>query len=351
VSEGIGGTADTLLPVISVIIVNWNGLKYLGPCLRSLGSLDYPTEKLEIILVDNNSSDCSVDYVKQQFPDVKILRLDANYGFCRPNNEGARQATGEYLALLNNDTEVTTSWLRELISTALTDPDVVCCASKMLYHDRRDIINAAGGKITIIGGGFYRGKGDKDSPKYGQPGYTGFACAAAALIKKDFFLTSGGFDEDYFAACEEHDISWKAWLFGHKVAYAPNAVIYHCESGTFGTRSNADAQKVFLNTRNHFYNIVKNFDAGNAWRAMLIGFCFNIYRWAGYLLYGNLAAAGAVCRAHFSFLRFLGKMLGKRKIVQKARRRSDAELYRLGVIATLKESVTEEMRLHKLGIV
>jgi GT2 family glycosyltransferase len=340
---------DNLLPKVSAIIVNWNGLKYLETCLRSLQLIDYPRAKLEIIVVDNNSRDGSVKYIQDNFPAVKLSLLDDNYGFSAPNNEGAQMATGEYLVFLNNDTEVSPGWLRALLQPALADKDVVSCASKMLYYDRRDTINTAGGKITIVGGGFYRGYGAKDGAFYNQPGYTGFGCAAGVLVKRDFFISSGGFDEDHFAACEEHDLGWKAWLYGHKVAYAPDAVMYHRESGTFGTRSNASASKVFLNTRNRLFNIIKNLDGGNVVRAMLISFCFNIYRGCGYLVSGNFSAAGAVLRAHFSFLKYLGRMLEKRKAVQKARIRSDAELYQLGVIATFKESIEEEKLLRLLA--
>jgi len=337
------------LPTISIIIVNWNGSIFLPVCLMSLAALDYPGEKIEVIMVDNNSTDGSQDYVSNNHPIVKIIQLDKNYGFCKPNNEGARAAEGEYLVFLNNDTEVTPGWLRELVRPALADPAVICCASKMLYFDRRDTINTAGGKITIIGGGFYRGYGDKDGIKYAEPGFTGFGCAAGVLVRRDFFLSIGGFDEDYFAACEEHDLGWRAWLYGHKVAYAPGAVMYHRESGTFGSRSNFDPAKVYLNTRNRLYNMVKNLQAGNILRAMIIYFAFNIYRSLRMLLAGNLAAVGAVCRGHIDFIAKLGKTLEKRRHVQKSRKRSDAELYRLGVIATFKQSLAEEMRLNRVA--
>lgn len=337
------------LPNVSIIIVNWNGLKYLETCLRSLQALDYPASKIEVIVVDNNSTDSSVKYIQEDFPSVKLKLLDDNYGFCKPNNEGTKMATGEYLVFLNNDTEVSPGWLKALIKPAIEDTDVVSCASKMLYYDRRDTINTAGGKITIIGGGFYRGYGSKDGPQYSQPGYTGFGCAAGVLVKKDFFMSIGGFDEDHFAACEEHDLGWKAWLYDYKVAYAPNAVMYHRESGTFGSRSNADPYKVFLNTRNRLFNIVKNLNTGNVLRAMLISVCFNLYRWAGYLFSGKFAASWAIVRAHFNFLKYLGRMMKKRKTTQAMRKRSDAELYRLGVIATFKESMEEEKRLRDLA--
>jgi GT2 family glycosyltransferase len=340
-----------MTPTVSIIIVNWNGINFLPVCLNSLAALDYPPEKVEVIVVDNASTDGSQDYISNNHPDVKIIQLAKNYGFCKPNNEGARAAAGQYLVFLNNDTEVTPGWLRELVKPALADPEVVSCASKMLYYDRRDTINTSGGKITIIGGGFYRGYGDKDGPAYNQAGYTGFGCAAGVLVKKDFFLDSGGFDENYFAACEEHDLGWRAWLYGYRVAYAPGAVMYHRESGTFGSRSNFDPAKVYLNTRNRLYNIVKNLQAGNVLRALLIYCGFNVYRSLLMLSAGNFAATGAVCRGHIDFLRNLRKMLEKRRHVQKSRKRSDAELYRLGVIATLKESLAEERRLSRLGIV
>lgn len=344
-----GSLADSRLPTVSVIIVNWNGLKYLETCLCSLKALDYPRSKLEVIIVDNNSSDGSVEYIRENFPSVVLSLLDDNYGFCVPNNEGASIASGEYLVFLNNDTEVSRGWLRALVQPAVEDRDVVSCASRMLYYDRRDFINTAGGKITLIGGGFYRGYGARNGPLYDKPGYTGFGCAAGVLARKDFFLSTGGFDEDHFAACEEHDLGWKAWLYGYKVAYAPDAIMYHRESGTFGTRSNADARKVFLNTRNRLFNMVKNLEIDNLVRGMFISGCFNLYRWAGYTFSGNFAAAWAVVSAHFSFLKYLAGMLKKRKITQKRRIRSDEELYGLGVIATFKESLEEERLLRLLA--
>ena len=337
------------LPSISIIIVNYNGRAFLPVCLSSLYKVDYPQDKLEVILADNNSLDGSIGYTKQNFPAVKILLLDKNYGFCKPNNEGAEAAAGECLVFLNNDTEITPGWLRALVRPVLDDVEVMVVASKMLYYDRRDTINTAGGKITIIGGGFYRGYGDRDGAKYDEPGDTGFGCAAGALVRRDFFLGSGGFDEDYFAACEEHDLGWRTWLYGYKVAYAPGAVMYHREGGTFGNRDNYDPAKVYLNTRNRLYNIFKNLQSGNVLRALLIYCGFNFYRSLRMLFHGNFSAVGAVCRGYLDFIANLGKTLKKRSVVQNRRKRSDAELYRLGVIATLKESLEEERRLRLLA--
>jgi len=335
-------------PLVSIIVVNYNGKHFLGECFTSLENLDYPRDKFEVILVDNASTDGSVEYIRERFPLIKILQLDKNYGFCKPNNEGAKIARGEYVVLLNNDTVVTKEWLSELVKGVSADDKVVCCASKMLYCDRKDLINTAGGKITIIGGGFYRGYGDKDGAKYDKREYTGFGCGAGVLVKRDFFQGIGGFDEDYFASCEEHDLGWKSWLYGYKVLYVPTAVMYHKESATFGTKSSFQPVKVYFVTRNRLYNIIKNLEAKNVIRALFISLGFNLYRSAKYMGQGNFASAKAIAKAHVDFIKNLKKALAKRRVVQKNRKLSDSELYKLGVIATLRESISEERRLSKI---
>jgi len=336
------------LPLVSIIVVNYNGRHFLGECFSSLENLDYPRDRFEVILVDNASIDGSVEYTREHFPWIRILQLDKNYGFCKPNNEGVKIATGEYVVLLNNDTVVAKEWLSELVKGVLADDKVICCVSKMLYYDRKDLINTAGGKITIIGGGFYRGYGDKDGPKYSKFEYTGFGCGAGVLVKRDFFQNIGGFDEDYFASCEEHDLGWKSWLYGYKVLYVPTAVMYHKESATFGTKSSFEPTKVYLITRNRLYNLAKNFEARNVMKALFISFAFNLYRSIKYMVQGNFASAKAIAKAHVDFVRNLKKVLTKRKIAQKNRKLSDRELYKLGVIATLRESISEERRLGKV---
>ena len=344
-ASGHVSTTPVAYPFVSIIVVNYNGKHFLEECLSSLTKLRYPGDKFEVILVDNASVDGSVEYVADSFPQVRILQLDRNYGFCKPNNEGVKVSRGEYVALVNNDTQVTEDWLLELVQGALTDDKIVCCASKILYYDRRDTINAAGGKLNIIGAGFYRGYGDKDGARYNKLESTGFGCGAGILVRKDFFTDIGGFDEDYFASCEEHDLGWKAWLYGYKVLYVPTAVMYHKESGTFGSRSSFEPTKVYFITRNRLYNIIKNLEPGNVAKALCISLGFNSYRAARYLAQGNFASVLSMARAHVGFARNLKTMLAKRRVVQKKRKFSDRELYRLGVMATLRECISEERRL------
>ena len=336
------------LPFVSIIVVNYNGKHFLGECFGSLRNLEYPRDKFEVILVDNASTDGSVQYVRENFSWVKILQLDKNYGFCKPNNDGVKIANGEYIVFLNNDTTVTKGWLFELVKGALSEEQIASCASKMLYYNRRNMINTAGGKITIIGGGFYKGYGDKDGPEYSKPEYTGFGCGAGVLVKKKLFQYVGGFDEDYFASCEENDLGWKLWLYGYKVLYMPTAVMYHKESGTFGSRSTFESIKVYFITRNRLYNIIKNLEAKNVIRALFISLGFNLYRGIRYLAQGNFTSIKSITRAHLDFVKNLRKMLAKRRVVQNNRKLSDKQLYELGVIATLKESISEERRLSRV---
>jgi GT2 family glycosyltransferase len=343
-----GAVNNDNLPFVSIIVVNYNGKHFLGECFASLENLDYPRDKFEVILVDNASTDGSVQYVRENFTRVNILQLDKNYGFCKPNNDGVKLANGEYVVFLNNDTVVTKEWLFELVKGALSEERIASCASKMLYYDRRNMINTAGGKITIIGGGFYKGYGDKDGPKYSKLEYTGFGCGAGVLVRKELFQYVGGFDEDYFASCEEHDLGWKLWLYGYKVLYVPTAVMYHKESGTFRSRSTFESMKVYLITRNRLYNIIKNLEARNVIRALIISLGFNLYRSVRYLAQGNFASVNSIAAAHLDFVKNLRKMLAKRRVVQKNRKLSDIQLYKLGVIATLKESISEERRLNRI---
>ncbi len=340
--------ARNCFPYVSIIIVNYNGKKYLEDNLTSLEKINYPKDKFEVILVDNGSKDGSVEYAKKRYPQLKALQLNKNYGFCRPNNEGARIAKGKYLVLLNNDTVVSKNWLIELVEGTNFEPDVLCCASKILYYDRKNTINAAGGKITIIGAGFYRGYGDRDCDKYNNYEFTGFGCGAGVLIDRDFFISIGGFDEDYFASGEEHELGLRVWMNGYKVLFVPTAIMYHKESGTFGAKGSLQPFKVYLIVRNRLYNIAKNFELQNAVKGITTSVIFDMYRCTKYLSTGNSSSIRSTVRAYFCFIKDLKKTFAKRILVQRMRKRSDSEIRRLKVIASFKESLREEQRLSRV---
>ena len=217
-------------PTVSIIIPNCNGRAHLEDCLSSLRALNYPSDRREIILVDNGSSDGSVEYVQESYPDVTVLQNENNMGFAAPCNRGAECSRSEYLAFLNNDTRVDPEWLNELarsIGAPKAEAEqVVCVAGRIVSWDGQ-VMDYDGGVMNFHGHGHHLGMGQAVSAASSHERPTLFACAASMLIRRDVFLEVGGFDPDYFAYFEDVDLGWRLWLFGFQVLYCPTAVIFH----------------------------------------------------------------------------------------------------------------------------
>lgn len=327
-------------PFVSVIILNFNGKRWLKECLDSLIGSDYPQDRYEILLGDNASTDDSIGFVHQHYPHVKVLSFEENHGFCRANNLCAKEARGEYLVFLNNDTFVTKSWLTELVRAALAESGVVSCASKILFpHTEKKLLNAAGGKIFITGSSIYEGWMQEDGPAYDIPRNTGFGCAAGVLVQKRFFLETGGFDEYYFHSVEEMDLGWRAWLMGYKVRYVPAAVMYHFMGGTAFDGRGMTPTILFLVLRNSLYFIVKNFEGWTAFCGMALFFLKTLYTMGYALGTRNRAAFKAVWKALGCSLKDHGKAFRARELTQKRRKVKDRELQKRGVLAGMREVV------------
>lgn len=290
---------------------------------------------------DNASTDDSVAYVQENFPWVRVICFDENYGFCKSNNLCAQQAKGEYLVFLNNDTFVEKDWLTHLVQGALSDPDILSCACKMLFPhlENGKVVNAAGGVIFPDGGGLYIGWMDRDSPQYDQPRFTGYGCGAGVLIQKKFFIDTGGWDEYYFYSREEMDLGLRVWLHGHKVLYVPSARMYHYmgRTGFRGKGIKMTPAIEFLVQRNDLYFMLKNYELPT----LLKGLPFFIARSCRKILYAlfhrNLRIPLAVGKAYFHILKDMPKILRTRRQVQATRKRSDRELSELGVLVNLRE--------------
>lgn len=247
-------------PEVSVIVANHNGLKYLKDCFSSLIKMDYPRELLEYILVDNGSTDESINYIKSKYPFVRILSNSENRGFAEANNQGAKAANGKVLALLNNDMKVHPLWLKKLLDKFLqSSENVACVASKILNYD--------GDKIDFIGGGFTPfgtsfqvdfGKPMKESDTGSQDQEKDllFACGGAMAIKREVYLESGGFDEDYFAFLEDVDLGWRLRIMGYSVVYEPKSIVFHKHGGT--ARRIPTHQLEFMFEKNRLRTIIKN---------------------------------------------------------------------------------------------
>lgn len=327
------------LPFVSIIIVNYNGESFLTECFESLERLNYPREQFEVILGDNASTDNSVAFTEKNYPWAKVIPFDDNYGFCKTNNVCAQKAKGDYLVFLNNDTFVDPNWLTELVSGVLSEPNIVSCASKMLFPHLNEgrVINSAGGVIFPSGCGLYDGWMADDSPAFGSTKYTGFGCGAGVLVQKKFFLETGGFDEYFFYSGEEMDLGYRAWLTGHKVLYNPHAVMYHY-MGKTGFRGKGVTPTIeFLLVRNNLYFILKNFE----WYLIIEGLILFglrvLLKMAYALAHGNVNIIFALIKAHWHIAKDIRQILTNRIKTQKYRVVSDRNLRRLGVITTSVE--------------
>lgn len=253
------------LPRVSVIVLNYNGFWYLEDCFRSLEALNYPGDKLELILVDNASTDGSVEYVRANFPQVRIIQNPQNLGFCKANNIGAQEAKGEYIAFLNNDMRVDPGWLTELVKSISKEEDVVCVGGKILNWDGSKI-DFIGGALNFYGMGFQPRHGQPNGPDYSASKEILFACGGSMLIKRDLFLGCGRFDEDYFAYFEDVDLGWRLWVLGYRVLFVPTAISYHKGLGT--SRYFPTEKRSALYERNALYSIIKNYEEENLLRVL-----------------------------------------------------------------------------------
>ena len=237
---------------VSIVIPNYNGKHFLEDCLKSVFAQDI--ENQEIIVVDNGSTDGSLEYL-EKFPQIRTIALDRNYGFCGAVNRGIKAAGSDYVILLNNDTEVDKNFAKELLKVIKSDEKIFSCSSRMIqFHDRTHI-DDAGDYYCALGWAFARGKGGL-SEEYNEPANVFAACAGAAIYRKKMLESLGYFDEKHFAYLEDIDIGYRARIHGYKNVYAPKALVYHVGSGFSGSAHNAF--KVKLSSRNSVYLAYKN---------------------------------------------------------------------------------------------
>jgi len=242
---------------LSVIIVNWNGKEFLKTCLNSLQTQTF--RDFKVILVDNGSSDSSVEFVRENFPEVEINALDKNYGFAKGNNIGIVETLKDkdvkYIALLNNDTKVDKNWLQELVKVAGSDEKIGFCQPKILFLDNPRIIEEVGLGIERNGSVYQVGRQEENNGQYEHTVEVFGVSACATLCRTEMLAQIGLFDEDFFAYYEDVDLTTRARLAGWKCMYIPEAVVYHKHSGT----SIKDSPfKMYFGTRNKYYYIIKN---------------------------------------------------------------------------------------------
>jgi len=244
-------------PTVSVIVLNYNGLRYMDDCFTSLSQLDYAADCLDLVLADNASTDGSVEYVREHFPQVRVLQFDQNYWFSRGINRAVRHSDSDFVAFLNSDMRVEPDWLTGLVQALNGYPQAVCTSSKILNWDG-SLIDFGGTLLSFLGHARADGYHDPDLTAYDDVVDILAPCGGAMLINRDVFLDVGGFDEDYHAYFEDVDLGWRLWIMGYKVVFAPQSVCYHVH---FGSSSALSAAKIqYLYERNALYTILKNYE-------------------------------------------------------------------------------------------
>jgi GT2 family glycosyltransferase len=298
-------------PEISVIVLNWNGVQYLEACLRAV--LAQQDVDFETILVDNASTDGSVELVRRQFPQVRCVVLSENRGFAAGNNAGAAQAGGRLLAFLNNDTVADARWLRALRAGIDRHSWFALATSRIVYMHDASIVDSAGDGLLRWGGAFKHHHGqparlaDQSREVFG-------ACGAAFMVAREVFDELGGFDEDFFASHEDVDFSYRARLRGYRCRYVADAVVGHHGSATLGTVS---AVSVFHGQRNMEWMYLKNTPAPLLLRTLPGHLLYNVAAAAQFARLGRL---GPFLRAKAAAVARLPRMLGKRRGIQRGKR-------------------------------
>ena len=238
---------------VTIVIPNYNGKHFMEPCLASLEKQTF--HDFKILVVDNASTDGSLEYMKENYPAIEVIALDKNYGFSKAVNVGIRHSRTPYVILLNNDTTVDPHYVEEMVGAIERSPRIFSVSSKMIQMYHPELIDSAGDLYTVIGWGICRGTG-RPVTNYTKADEIFTACAGAAIYRRSAFEKIGYFDESHFAYLEDIDVGYRAKIYGYKNMYCPTALVYHVGSGTSGSKYNSF--KVKLSARNSVYLNYKN---------------------------------------------------------------------------------------------
>ena len=294
---------------VAVIILNWNGVALLRRFLPSvIATTD--GELADIIVADNGSSDASVEVLRSEFPEVKVLAFDKNYGFAEGYNRALAATRYHYTVLLNSDVATRAGWLGPLVDYMDAHPDAGACQPKILSHSdpsRFEYAGACGGFLDRNGYPFCRGRifdhCEEDRGQYDSPADVFWASGAAFMVRTELYLRLGGLDADFFAHMEEIDLCWRILLSGSRIAVVPSSVVEHLGGGSLAA---GNPRKTYLNFRNNLLMLHKNLPDTTRRRTLLRRRLLDAVAWARFVATLDFANAGAVLRAHRDFRRMRG---------------------------------------------
>ncbi|TDQ11675.1 glycosyltransferase family 2 protein [Pedobacter metabolipauper] len=305
-------------PSVAVVILNWNGQAMLEKFLPSIILSKY--NNLQLIVGDNASTDHSVAFIEENYPQIQIIRNDHNYGFAEGYRKILELVDADYYVLLNSDVEVPENWIQPVVDLMEADAQIAVAQPKIKWQKNRssfEYAGAAGGFLDLHGFPFCRGRlfdtVEADHGQYNDSIEVFWASGAALFIKSRQWKEVGGLDPDFFAHMEEIDLCWRLKNLGYKIVYCPDAEVYHVGGGTLSANN---PYKTYLNFRNNLIILQKNLPLGDAYFRIFIRFCIDFVALLHFLLQGKMQFALAVSKAHMYFLRNLSANAKKRTAKQ-----------------------------------
>ncbi len=306
----------------SVVILNWNGVKWLRRFLPSVVENTMGGDT-EVVVADNGSTDGSIELLKTDFPNVRLICFSENYGFAEGYNRAIKEVQSEYVVLLNSDVETPEHWLEPLIDFLNTNKDFVACQPKILsYNDktRFEYAGAAGGLMDFMGFTFCRGRKfgkvltDENQYVTSEIFWSSGACLCC---RRKEFLDAGGLDGDFFAHMEEIDLCWRWQLSGHRIACVTESKVYHVGGGSLNY---GNPRKTFLNFRNNLLMLYKNLPLLHLCYVMPLRFLLDYMAMLFFCLQGNFASALQIPKARLNFWQMLNSFKPKRKQIRNCAR-------------------------------
>lgn len=303
---------------LAVVILNWNGKKFLSQFLPTLlASCDSNTQ---VIIADNNSTDDSISFLRENYPSLRIIQNDSNGGFSKGYNDALKQVEAQHYCLLNSDIEVTPHWIEPIMKMMDDDSNIAAVQPKILsFYEKSkfEYAGAAGGYLDFLGYPFCRGRVfdsiEEDKGQYDSPKQVFWATGAALFVRSDIYHQLGGLDEDFFAHMEEIDFCWRINNLGYKIMIEPKSVVYHVGGGTLPKNN---AFKTYLNFRNNLFLLLKNLPKHRILITFFMRFFLDQVAAVVFLLKGEYKDFFAVWKAIFHFAKGFKKMKAKRGSIQ-----------------------------------
>jgi len=301
-------------PLVAVVILSWNGQQYLEQFLPSVVKLSY--QPLDIYVADNASSDNTIKFLAQHYPQIKVIRIAKNEGFAKGYNVALQQIIADYFVLLNQDVEVTPGIIEPIVERMQVDVNIAAAQPKILsFHNKNqfEYAGAAGGFIDKLGYTFCRGRIfdaiELDEGQYNEAGEIFWASGAAMFVRAELFKRFKGFDADFFAHMEEIDLCWRFKRGGYKIFYVPEAIVYHVGGGSLPKEN---PYKTYLNFRNNLYMIFKNYETQELIWKLPVRVLLENVAFIKAILQGKWKEAFAIFRADWHFTLSLPLQFKKR---------------------------------------